>query len=153
MRKHTQSAVRWHKRMFLVYVVFLATLSVSVLLMPFGLRMADKTMALTYTAGALFWLGLLGTLVVAGCLAAARRRDKAVAKTHSKDTRCSWLRFFQNVPATVCDVVLIASAVGLAATSVWAGTTVWPFLFLSLFLFSFGMHGMLNGSEYTYVQS
>ena len=95
----------------------------------------------------------MGALVVAGCLAAARRRDVALAKTHSKDKRCGWLRFFQNVPATVCDVVLIASAVGLAATSVWAGTTVWPFPFLSIFLFSFGMHGMLNGSEYTYVQS
>ena len=153
MKQKTQSTGRWRKGMFLFYIVFLAVLSVAVLLMPFGLRLADQTMVLTYIAGALFWVGLLGVIVVSVCLSVARRRDNAFSKKQPKGKSCGMFRFFQNPKATVCDVVLIVSAIGLIVTCIWAGTTIWPFPFLSLFIFSFGMHGMLNGSGYTYVKS
>lgn len=150
MKRTNQSFSRGRKTLLLLYICFLATLSIALLLMPFGVRAADQTMAITYTAGALFWVGLLGTLIVASCLAVARRRDK---KATSTCKRCVWRLFFQNPPAIVCDVVLIVSAIGSVITCVWAGTTIWPFPFLSLFIFSFGMHGMLNGSDYTYIKS
>lgn len=144
---------RRRKIMFSLYVIGLATLSVSCLLMPFGVRVSDETMLLIYASGALFWIGLLSTIVMAMSISGARRRDRVFSKTNSNEKGCGLFRFFRNKPAVVCDTLMIISAVGLAATCIWAEQTIWPFPFLSLFIFSFGMHCMLNGRAYTYIKS
>lgn len=152
--KHGKNLVGPRRKvMFLLYVLFLAALSVSLLLMPFGIRLADRTLWLTYTSGVLFWVGLLGTVVMVLCIAGSCRRDKRRSPSQPQSNPCGLVRFFQNTPATVCDILMMVSFAGWIATCIWARMTIWPFPFLSLFVFSFGMHCMLNGSNYIYLKS
>lgn len=139
------------KRMLYIYTAFLAVLSVSVFMMPFGIRMADESMVLTYISGILFWIGLLGTIAMALYITYSRRRSQGFAKTYPNHKRLGLIHFFQNMPAFICDVLMFISLIGFIITRIWVGTTIWPFIFLSILIFSFGMHCMLNGSNYTYI--
>lgn len=139
------------KRMLYLYAAFLTVLSVSVFLMPFGIKMADESMMLTYTSGILFWIGLLGTIAMAVYITLSRRRSQGFAKTYPNHKRLGLIHFFQNMPAFICDILMFISLIGFIITRIWVGTTIWPFIFLSILIFSFGMHCMLNGSNYTYI--
>ena len=136
---------------FYLYIAFLAVLSVSVLLMPFGIKIADKSMMLTYISGILFWTGLFGTIATAICITVSRCRCKDFAKARPNHKRLGLIHFFQNTEAFVCDLLMFISFVGFIITCIWVGTTIWPFIFLSVLIFSFGMHCMLNGSNYTFI--
>lgn len=139
------------KRMLYLYAAFLAVLSVSVLLMPFGIKMADKSMILTYISGSMFWIGLLGTIAMAVHITLSRRRSKGFEQVYPNHKRLGLIHFFQNTEAFICDVLMFISLIGFIITRIWVGTTIWPFIFLSILIFSFGMHCMLNGSNYTYI--
>lgn len=139
------------KRMFYLYAVFLAILSISVLIMPFGFKMADKTMKLTYTSGFLFWIGLIGTIVMAIYITLSRHRSQGFAKLYPNHKRLGLIHFFQNMSALICDILMFASLIGFIITRILIGTTIFPFIFLSILIFSFGMHCMLNGSNYIYI--
>lgn len=134
-----------------LYTAFLAALSVSTFLMPFGFKMEDKSMMLTYLSGFLFWLGLIGTIVMAVNITNSRGRSQGFAKAHPYHNRLGLIHFFQNTPASICDVLMIVSLIGVIIAQKWLGTTIWPFIFLPIFIFSFGMHCMLNGSNYIYI--
>ena len=139
------------KLLLYLYTACLAVLSVSVFLMPFGMQQADQSMAMTYVAGGLFWTGLLGTVVVAACITHFRRQSREFAKLYAKHKRLGLIHFFQNKEALVCDVLMFGSFIGFIIARIWAETTVWPFVFLSVLIFTFGMHCMLNGSNYIYI--
>ena len=139
------------KRMLYLYVAFLAALSVSMFMMPFGIKMADKSMILTYLSGVMFWIGLLGTIAMAVYITYSRHRSQGFAKAHPNHKRLGLIHFFQNMPAFVCDILMFVSLIGFIITRIWVGTTIWPFIFLSILIFSFGMHCMLNGSNYIYI--
>lgn len=139
------------KRMLYLYAAFLAVLSVSVFLMPFGIKMADKSMVLTYILGIMFWIGLLGTIAMAVHITLSRRRSKGFKQIYPNHKRLGLIHFFQNTEAFICDVLMFISLVGFIITRIWVGTTIWPFIFLSILIFSFGMHCMLNGSNYIYI--
>ena len=143
--------VQQRKRMLYYYTAFLAVLSVSVFMMPFGIKMADESMLLTYISGILFWIGLLGTIAMAVYITYSRHRSQGFAKTYPNHKRLGLIHFFQNMPAFICDILMFVSLIGFIITRIWVGTTIWPFIFLSILVFSFGMHCMLNGSNYTYI--
>lgn len=143
--------VRQRKRMLYLYVAFLAVLSVSMFIMPFGIKMADKSMIMTYISGIMFWIGLLGTIAMAVYITYSRQHSQGFAKAHPNHKRLGLIHFFQNMPAFVCDILMFVSLIGFIITRIWVGTTIWPFIFLSILIFSFGMHCMLNGSNYIYI--
>lgn len=143
--------VQQRKQMLYLYAVFLAAMSASVFLMPFGIKMADESMMLTYISGILFWIGLLGTIAMAVHITLSRRRSQGFAKTHPNHKRLGLIHFFQNMPAFICDILMFISLIGFIITRIWVGTTIWPFIFLSILVFTFGMHCMLNGSNYIYI--
>lgn len=139
------------ERMLYLYTAFLAVLSVAVFLMPFGIQLADESMMLTYLSGILFWIGLIGTIAMAVYITYSRHRSQGFAKAHPNHKRLGLIHFFQNMPAFICDILMFVSFIGFVITRIWVGTTIWPFIFLSILIFSFGMHCMLNGSNYTYI--
>lgn len=132
---------------FLMYVTFLTILSVSISMIPLGMRISGNTRALTYVSGSAFWAGLVGTFASAACITISRRRSRDFDKR-----RLGLVHFFQNRPALISDILLFLSLPGFVCACVWAGMTICPFLFLSLLIFSFGMHCMLNGSNYIYIK-
>lgn len=139
------------KRMLYLYTAFLVVLSVSVFMMPFGIKMADESMILTYISGILFWIGLIGTIAMAVYITYSRCRSKGFHQVYPNHKRLGLIHFFQNTEAFICDVLMFISLIGFIITRIWVGTTIWPFIFLSILIFSFGMHCMLNGSNYTYI--
>ncbi len=143
--------VQQRKRMLYLYIAFLAVLSVSMFIMPFGIKMADKSMIMTYISGIMFWIGLLGTIAMAVYITHSRHRSQGFAKAHPNHKRLGLIHFFQNMPAFVCDILMFVSLIGFIITRIWVGTTIWPFIFLSILIFTFGMHCMLNGSNYIYI--
>lgn len=149
-KKHHQKLQK--KQLLYLYMAFLAVLSISVFLMPMGIKIADKTKILTYLSGTMFWVGFVGTICIALYITYLRRRSKAFADEKSIHKRLGIILFFQNRPAIISDVLLFVALIGFIITRVLSETTVFPFLFLSLFIFSFGMHCMLNGSNYNYIK-
>lgn len=143
--------VQQRKRMLYLYTAFLTALSASVFIMPFGIKMADNSMIITYTSGILFWIGLIGTIAMAVFITYSRRRSKGFQQVYPNHRRLGLIHFFQNMPALVCDILMFISLIGFIITRIWVGTTIWPFIFLSVLIFSFGMHCMLNGSNYIYI--
>ena len=148
-RKYSRSQRRI--QMLYLYAAFLTALSISVFSMPFGIKIADKTKMLTYLSGTLFWIGLVGTIATAAYITYSRKRSKGFQKAHPNHRRLGVIHFFQNIPASICDVLLFISLIGFVITRIRLGTTVFPFIFLSFLTFSFGMHCMLNGSNYIYI--
>lgn len=139
------------KQMLYLYMAFLAALSISVFLMPIGIEIADRTRILTYLSGVMFWVSLAGTISIALFITYKRKKSKEFANDNSGRKRWGVIHFFQNRPAIISDVLLFVSLIGFIITRVLSETTIFPFVFLSLFIFSFGMHCMLNGSNYNYI--
>lgn len=148
---YQQQRLQQRQRMIYLYAAFLAVLSVSVFLMPFGIKMADDSIIPTYVSGIMFWIGILGTIVMAVYITISRRRSQGFAKMYPNHKRLGLIHFFQNMPAFICDILMFISLIGFIITRIWVGTTIWPFVFLSILTFSFGMHCMLNGSNYIYI--
>lgn len=140
------------KLFFYLYIAMLAILSGSTFMMPFGIKTADKSMLLTYMSGALFWIGLIGTIVMAVLVTISKRRCKEFEESYQGSKKLGLICFFKNTEAFVFDIIMFVSFVGFVITAIWVGTTVWPFVFLPVFIFSFGMHCMLNGSNYIYIK-
>ena len=139
------------KDRFYMYTACLAVLSASLPLMPFSLLYPDRKVFI-YLPGILFWVGLIGTIITAVRMARTARKDQHRDDLHPNGASIGLFHFFENKPACVFDVLMLVSLVGLVVTRIWAGTTLWPFVFLPILTFSFGMHCMLNGSSYRYIQ-
>ena len=153
MYKRKYPPISRRKRMLCLYVTFLTALSISFLLMPFVTQTENETMLLVFLTGILFWIGLIGTIVVYVFIAYSKQKSKEFRKRNSYNKRLGIMHFFQNVWASVFDVVMFLSLIGFTITCIWMETTYLPFIFLSVFSFSFGMHCMLNGSNYTYINN
>ena len=137
--------------MLCFYVIFLVVLSASFVFMPFGVQMADESMTLTYISGTMFWIGFIGTIVTAVCITASRCRSKDFRKEYPDQKQLGLIHFFKNKPAIACDILMLVSLIGFIITSIWVEATIFPYIFLSILIFSFGMHCMLNGSNYIYI--
>ena len=147
-RKNLQRQQR--SSMLGLYTAFLTVLSASIVLMPIGIKMADKTMAISYTSGAMFWIGLIGTIAMAIFITYSKCRSSEFKKNYPHLKQLGIIHFFQNTPALICDVLMFLSIVGFVIVRIWFWETIYPFLVLFILIFSFGMHCMLNGSNYIY---
>lgn len=137
--------------MLCFYALSLAVLSISVLFMPLGVKMADRTMMFTYISGIMFWMGLIGTIAMAFYISYSRRKSLEFAKIYPKHRRLGLIHFCQNKRAFICDAMMFISLIGFIITRILVEMSIWPYIFLSVLIFSFGMHCMLNGSNYTYI--
>ena len=139
------------KRMLYFYIAFLLLLSISVTLMPFAFRFSNRNLILTYISGTIFWIGLIGTIIVAIYITYSRKHSKEFKAECLNHKQLGLIHFFQNLPAKICDISLFISLICFLIVCIWFDETVFPFVFLSVLIFSFGMHCMLNGSNYLYI--
>lgn len=138
------------RTLFAFNIFFLVTLSVSVLLMPYNSK-TDGVTDVKILTGAMFWLGLIGTVFFAGLINYFRRKDTLFNRAAEKYKRFALIHFFQNFPAKIFDSLLIFSLAGFLLSLILSFPLPVKFIFLSAIIFSFGMHCMLNGINFVYV--
>lgn len=125
-------------------VIGFLLMSVSFLLMPLN---SDSSKSNVFV-GVLFWCSLLIGVVSQVVLSSQIKRAGANNKC-----RLGLLMFFQNPYATVSDIALIVSVVGLIiAVIATNGLHYSCYIFLAMTVFFFSMHCILNGKNYYYIR-
>ena len=104
-------------------------------------------------SGATFWIGLVGTIVMSVRIHMFGKREKAAEQKKAQTKRIGLISFFQNREAMVADVAMFASILGLVITAAATNNLYWLFTFLAVLVFSFGMHCVLNGKNYHYLNN
>ena len=132
-----------------ISIVGFAALAISFVLMPVE--------GLGFVPGMLFWGGLLIGVVLQVILEARRRSLFAmfnVKRETMQKVRNGLLSFRSNSLASVADVFLIISAVAtILAFILTKGIGYVCYVCLSLLVFSFCMHCILNGRIYIFVKN
>lgn len=136
-------------------IFFFLMLAVSFLLMPLGSEThTENISAYTMVAGLMFWISIIMGIVTQ-CVLAHRRRSWYVIHRVRKvraTQRVGLLSFFKNFYATVADAVTIFSLIGLVIAMIATqGTGYICYVLVSLFVFSFSMHCILNGKVFYHV--
>ena len=144
-------SLRERRTKFYICITSLLVLSASVALMPVGFGLKEKTMVLFYVSGAAFWAGLIGVIVSAISLNSARKTDPVFRTQYRGPKRFGLISFFSNVPAIVFDGLTLLSAVGIIVAFLAKGSVQLQLIAIASFAFSFGMHCILNGVNYIYV--
>lgn len=141
---------RWYIRLVL-YMVFLLIWSVAVLVMPIASAQKEVTKIPMYISGGCFWFGLIGTITMAVNINLLRRKNATAKNKHPEGKQLGILSFFRNKWAKIADIVMFASGIGFATVKLWINNIYLLFILAAIFLFSFGMHCMLNGKSYSYL--
>ena len=142
------------KRVFLIQVAFWLVFSLSILAMHFTDRFYGQQSYRTILCinGVLFWLSLLLFLIISIFINLSRRKDKVFRRWNKGKRQLGLINFFQNKPAKIMDIVFIISLlifIVLYASGTRDGFKV--FLIFAVLIFSFGMHCILNGINYVYL--
>ncbi len=152
MYKHMrQKSYRIRQRKFLMFVISLFVLAVSIVLMPIGTANKEKSFILLIIAGALFWVGFIGTLWTTININMSRRASPVFNELYPNLRKFGLIHFFQNKPAIIADIAMFASMVLMIVVKLLDQSNTWQFVTIALIVFTFGMHCMLNGINYIYV--
>lgn len=144
---------QWRRNeMMILYSSFLFLLSLSIVLMPIASEMKSDTMILLYCAGVCFWVGIVGTFYMSWRINQCRKRSVRINDCKAKWKQIGLLHFFKNKYATLADSIMFFSLVGLVCIKLFTKTSFFAYLFLAVFIISFGMHCMLNGKCYEYIK-
>lgn len=136
---------------FVQNICFLLLLSVSIVLMPFSVSLEAKTYLPIYLTGSLFWVGLIGTIVTAINVNKSRKHSRSFNEKYPDLKQLGVIHFFKNTPAKITDILMVISAVGFIVFRLFSDNIVLQFIIIALFVFLFGMHCMLNGINYIYL--
>ena len=137
-------------RLLMLYTAFLLACSLGILAMPAAMELKAEFRALSVISGLLLWVGLIGTIVTETHISRLRRADRAFLKEYGNTPKMGVIRFFKNKAAVCADVVMLISLVCSVVTYLFSSVTVFT-VFLAAFVFSFGMHSMLNGINFVYL--
>lgn len=149
--KISKASQRRRKRMGILYVTFLLILSISILLMPIGSVHKEQSKIPMFIAGGCFWVGLIGTLMMVLKINKARKQSYLIRDKKSGAKQFGLICFFQNKEAKIADIAMFVVIICFIITKIFTDSFYWLFIFLALFVFSFGMHCMLNGKNYIYL--
>ena len=136
-------------------IFFFLMLSISFLLMSLGSETPTESIsAYTMVAGLMFWISIIMGIVTQ-CVLAHRRRSWYVIYRIRKvraTQKIGFVSFFKNSYATVADAVTILSLIGLVIAMIATqGTGYICYVLVSLFVFSFSMHCILNGKVFYHI--
>lgn len=149
MRRRTR---RNRKRRWLhTYAVFLAMISVALGITPHVIKPMQESGPEVMLTGVLLWIGLLGTMGTALFIDASRRRDPGFRRKNTRLKYWGLIHFFKNGNALIADVVMFLSLTGFLLANRSLGGGGVTFAFLGVFVYAFGMHCMLNGLNYLYI--
>ncbi len=146
-----KSACYRRQKMFRFYTISLAVLSLSMFLMPIVYSFRSDTRIPMYIVAVLFWIALLSTIRMAININNSRRRNAAFNTKYKGLKKLALIHFFQNKKAFIMDSVMFVSLIAFVIIRFITDSLVIQFLFVSMFAFSFGMHCMLNGINYIYI--
>lgn len=149
--KYGKASKKRGKIMLLFYGLFLLIWSGSILIMPMASAKKELTMIPMYVSGGCFWFGLLGTITTAVIINMFRKKNCKYKSKHHELNQIGLISFFKNKPAIVADVVMFVSIVCFIVAKIWIDNLYLLFICLAIFVFSFGMHCMLNGKNYFYL--
>lgn len=150
--RHSMISSRRRKRMLGMYIVFLLILTLGIVLMPIGSTVKEKTMVIMYVSGVFFWIGIAGTIYMALKINSCRKNSYRFNEQAGNEKQFGLIHFFQNREAKIIDVVMFVSIIGFIITKICTSELIISFILLALFVFSFGMHCMLNGINYRYLK-
>lgn len=134
-----------------IFVIMLLILSMSFLFMPFGVGLKDKNTIPMFISGGLFWIGFIGTTVMALNINKSRRASPVFKELYPVQRQLGLIHFFQNKAAAAADITMCVAILGFVISKWMIASNYGQFAAISLFTFSFGMHCMLNGINYKYL--
>ena len=150
--KKVKVLISQKKQKFFLYTGFLLLWSLAIAIMPVASAVKEKTRLLLYFSGAAFWLGAVGTVYMALQICLSRKDSRHIDVKSIRLKKLGVLNFFQNKAARIADIVMFISIIGFVIIRCTDVTTV-SFIFFAVFIFSFGMHCMLNGINYKYMNN
>lgn len=151
MRHGIPSSLRRRQKMKYVFIGSLFLMSLSIAFMPIASEYRGDSMLPTILTGLAFWAGLIGTILIAICINRCRKKSPYFNELYPNAKQLGIVHFFQSKPATVVDITTFVALLGLIITRLTVDQIIIPFVFLAIFVFLFGMHCMLNGICYKYL--
>ena len=139
------------RKRFTLYILFLFIFSASFLIMPFGIGADGSVNALLYIAGICFWIGLIGIVAAFLSINSLRKSDTEFQEKYKGYRQIGIINFLKNPYACIADGLMIISLVVLIIVRLLVNNNILTMVFVSLFVFTFGMHCMLNGINYIYI--
>lgn len=141
--------------LILVSVLSLCFFSFSFLLMSIeNENTSEKLSICSLIAGIIFWISMLILIVVQIVLSLRMRKwmKKYKIKQFRDASKIGAISFFKNTYAIVADVLMVISLTALVVLIVVTqGTGYICFIAITIFVFSFSMHCVLNGKVFYYV--
>lgn len=152
MSRHSISPLQRRKCMMYLYSGFLSLWALAIVLMPIGSVIKENSIIMLYFSGAAFWIGLAGTICMAFKINNCRKASYRFKEHGGSRKQLGAIHFFQNKEAIVMDTLMFVSIIGLIIAKISTSGLLVSFLFFAVFVFSFGMHCMLNGINYRYIK-
>ena len=154
LERHYSSRSSYRRRQIMLrrFVILLVLMALSVALMPLGTRFKEITKIPLYVIGLLFWIGLIGTILSAVKINISRKSSPVFRELYGDKAKLGLIHFFQNRLAIIFDFVLFLSIIGLIISRIVFNSLSIQFILISILIFSFGMHCMLNGIDYIYIK-
>ncbi len=148
---YTRASRRRRERMLILYVTFLLILSIGIMLMPIASVQKEATEIPMFISGGCFWIGLIGTVYTTLKINRARKRSHRRRNKEPEAKQLGLISFFKNREAVIADITMFTSIFCFIIARFCSDNLYLMFIFLALFIFSFGMHCMLNGKNYIYL--
>lgn len=149
--KHSTVSIKQRRQMMHLFTGFLFLCALAIALMPLGNSMKDKTMLIMYCSGAAFWVGLLGTIYMVLKINRVRKGNHRFNEFFGNRKQLGLIHFFQNTKAMIADMAMIVSIIALVIAVLCRANLQVIYFIISMFVFTFGMHCMLNGMNYKYI--
>ena len=139
-------------KMILFISIFLfAIMSAVFLILPLGNELPNGTSSISIITGVLFWGGFIMGCVMQFVLMIQYRKLVGIGKGQ-KTEKMGLISFFKNKIATIFDLLFVISLISLIVEKIWTDMTLYVcFVSLSLLIFSFIMHCILNGKIFRYI--
>ena len=133
------------------YISSLSLMSLSIAFMPIVSEHRGANILPTVFTGLAFWIGLIGTIWIAIWINRCRKKSPYFNELYPNAKQLGVIHFFQNTTAMCVDIAMFVALLGLIITKLTVKQIIVPFAFLAIFVFLFGMHCMLNGVCYKYL--
>ncbi len=151
MMYYVSPSLRRRKKMKFIFIGLLFLMSLSIAFMPIASEYREINALATVFTGLAFWAGLIGTILIAIWINHCRKRSSYFNELYPNEKQFGAIHFFQNRMAMCADISMFVALLGLIVTKLTVDQIVVQFVFLSIFVFLFGMHCMLNGVCYKYL--
>lgn len=148
----SKKQMKIQKVLFVLSVLFMLLFSLTFLFMrPANtvlINSGDQTFL--NIVGVSFW-STFALSVITTILLNVRRRKCLKATGKLKKERPGIIRFFSNLPAKIADIIMVISLIALVIVMMFFSENYIIYVLLSVTLFSFLMHCVLNGENYRYI--